>query len=194
MSKIPLLRSSIFLTLFAIGTLSSESANAQSALFSELVDSDHDGVTLYFYPSTVRVILQMIMGDEVNRKKIGSIKRGRVIYSSAGNSALSKKIEQILKGENDEGFSILMEIDNRGNSVSVMEKGGKDPITLLFLSDYEAQYAVEIEGEITQQMLMKVMSSDVGAAAAQLGIGPSEESDSEPEETENEPSNQIEDE
>jgi len=194
MSKIPLLRSSIFLTLFAIGTLSSESANAQSALFSELVDSDHDGVTLYFYPSTVRVILQMIIGDEANRKKFGSIKRGRVIYSSAGNSALSKKIEQILKGENDEGFSILMEIDNRGNSVSVMEKGGKDPITLLFLSDYEAQYAVEIEGEITQQMLMKVMSSDVGAAAAQFGIGPSEESDSEPEETENEPSNQIEDE
>ncbi|MCA1752889.1 MAG: DUF4252 domain-containing protein [Cryomorphaceae bacterium] len=186
MSKIPVLRTLILFAFFAGSLFSTSQVNAQSATFSRLIEGDHGGVTLYFYPSTVRVLMKMIVGDEP-AEKFSTIKRGRVIYASGDNAKLAAEIRKLTNGENDEGFSTLMQLTNSGTSITVMENAEKNPMTLFFMADDATQYAIEIEGKITPQMIMQLMSADVGAAAAQFGIGPSAFSEDSEEEMQAEP-------
>lgn len=155
----------------AVMLFSRAGVQAQSSLFSELAAGDENVRTFYFYPSTIRVIAKIAFGEEASKTTFRSLSRARLVYASGSYTTFRTKMENLTANKAREGFETLMELNHAGTSVTMMKVGGKQPLSVILISGPDAHYAVEIEGEITPEMMVAMMNGDMGMLKGQFNFG-----------------------
>lgn len=150
---------------------------AQSPLFSDLAADDENARMFHFYPSTIRVITKVAFGEEASKNAFSTLKSARLIYTSGGNTAFAAGKKAFFEKKDQEGFETLVEMNRAGSAVSVLKNNADRPLSVIFVSDSEAHYAIEIEGELTREMMMQLMSGDMGALRSQFNFGPDKSED-----------------
>lgn len=162
---------SVLLLLVALTSTGHTDLRAQSPLFSMLAAGDENARMFHFYPGTIRAITKVAFGEEASKSSFSTLKRARLIYTPGSNAVFAAKKKEFFEKKDREGFETLAEMHNAGTSVSVMKNNADRPLSVIFVSDGEAHYAIELEGELTREMIMQLMMADMEALRGQFNFG-----------------------
>jgi hypothetical protein len=137
----------IFLLALMAGAL--QMAQAQTKT-TELLDEKHDGMSLYFYKNTLRMLNQK---DDVEfDEMIKDIEKIRFVMIDRREETFSDADYKKLKQDytKKESYEEIMNgrLDGRNLNIYVRESGGKVKGTIIMASDSSNVYVLDILGKI----------------------------------------------
>lgn len=116
--------------------------------------------TLYFYPSTIRMVSK-ILGDEKGQA-LSEIQRARLFFSwTDDQSKLRQTFKSFKSGIQDEGFEMLMEMSSSGNKVDIYMLDGDTDDYILFVDGDQGSFVLEILGNLSTNAIREISQLDL---------------------------------
>lgn len=139
--------------LFILFIILSYSCFSQSSVITDFKENHELALSLYFYPSTLRMINidRNVEYDEMIR----DIKKARFFKMDSGavsKTELNKLIAELVK----EGFEEVMFVKNKGNDVRVWGKEKRIPELIIISKSDEELMLLEINGMINIAKIPKL--------------------------------------
>ena len=134
------------LTLLLIGIFSFSSGQTKT---TQAVDDKYDGLTLYFYRNTLRMLNQK--EDKDFDELIKDIEKMRFLMIDRANSKFTKEdYKKLLSGYQGEEYEEMMagRYDGRNFNVFLKEKNGDVKGTVILASDSTSLIILDILGKI----------------------------------------------
>lgn len=146
----------------------------KSQTVTDVLDSDPQGMkALYFYPSTMRMLSE-IMGTE-NTEALNGIREARLLFRwNDVNSSFESHISEIERGIQTENFEPLFQMNSQGADVEIFIRDSQIPVYLIFYSDAEYDFALEAVGELSQDAIRSLATTDMSGLMDLFGAGSEE--------------------
>ncbi len=162
--------SSIVILLIAVLCISCGRKNAESTALTEYLATAPDNVrTLYFYPSTIRMLAGML-GDETGAS-LNEIKRGRLSLTfGGGDTDFQNSFDPLKTAIDDDGFTSIMKLNAPDGKIDIFYREEPEDGYLLFIDQEGSTFILEITGEISMQTIQQLSTLDMGRAMGLLNI------------------------
>lgn len=143
----------------------------KSETVTEVLDSDPQGMkALYFYPSTMRMLSEIVGAD--NAQALNGMREARLLFSwNDVNSNFESHISEIKRGIQTENFEPLFQMNSHGADVQIFIRDSQIPVYLIFYSDAEYDFALEAVGELSQDAIRSLATTDMSSLMDLFGAG-----------------------
>ncbi len=166
------LNSILALLVLLLGAHISGGVKAQDKAVTEFIEQEKSFTTLYFYPSTIRMLGRVFGG--VDAAAFAELKSGRLMFTLGSDDNFQSRVNTFLNSLEQSDFETLADVRNPGFRVRMMQKDGNTPSTIIYFDGESGLYLVEAAGKLSPQAMQQMMAMDVQSAAAVFGLFPSE--------------------
>ena len=163
----------IVLLCFIVSSCGNSTKESQ-ALTDFISEHKRDVQTLYFYPSTVRM-LGDVMGAE-NNTAFADVESGRFVFTwDHERIDLAFYYDEILKEAGMEGFEMLAEMNTSDSRSLIYLNDQNKPVYLVLLQNSFGNFIVEIVGELSMKSITSLAQLDFKDVASTFGFSPLDE-------------------
>ncbi len=154
-------------------------AFSQSKVIDELAKVNNY-TTLYFYPSTIRMLSKILATDQGAAFK--EVKKARLVFTWNSDDALSAELSAIAPKFEKEGFESIITIRSHGNNVQGFLKEATIPVYLFSFAGEGGIFILELQGSLSISALQSIATMDPSKAMNLLELkAPEKEEKSAPE-------------
>ncbi|MCA1761680.1 MAG: hypothetical protein ABR574_00405 [Cryomorphaceae bacterium] len=166
-------RNKYFACFFLVALLLSGCGSSfeKSETLSEVLEAKPEGIkALYFYPSTMRMLMDIIGTEKVGA--LEGIKEARLIFQwNDVNTNFDSYASDIESGILTEDFESLIEMNASGTDVKIFIRESKVPVYIVFYSDGEYDFILEAVGELSDEAIKELASADMGGLIELFSAG-----------------------
>lgn len=146
-----------------------KSTTESEALTSFISEHKRDVQTLYFYPSTVRM-LGNVVGAE-NNAAFDDVESGRFVFTwDHERIDLAFYFDEILNEASTEGFEMLAEMNTSDSQTLVYLNDQNKAVYLVLLQNSFGNFIVEIVGELSMKSITSLSQLDFKDIAGTIGL------------------------
>lgn len=158
--------------LLPLFLLSCQLNRVESNTLTHFAKSDENSFrTLYFYPTTIRM-LSRVIGDDTGMA-LSEVRRGRAFFTFSDNEgAINVNFKTLQTGVEEEGFENLMRLKSQGSTVAAYIKGEEPTDYVVFISGADGNLILELVGELSPATLRDISKLDLSKAAGMFDLLP----------------------
>ena len=148
-------------TFCCVGMGSCGQKNEPSRTLTEYSERDDRELrSLYFYPTTIRM-LSKILGDE-NGQALKEIQKARLFFSWSDDESGTREVLNSFKsGIEEEGFEMLMRMNSSGDKVDIYMLDSELDDYILFVDGVQGTFVLEILGNLSPSALRDLSKMDM---------------------------------
>lgn len=155
-----------FLFLCALSFSGCNYKTTESKTLTEFSNSDQETFkTLYFYPSTIRMLAKVFGTD--SGAGFSEVKGARVFFALTDNDPTATKelFANLQTGIKEEGFEVLIQMKSPESNIHVFLNEGEIPDYVFFMRGDQGDLIAEINGSLSQESIKEIMQMDLTKAA-----------------------------